>query len=170
MKYAEQILNNESARCMLCAEAPCTAACPEGFDPARFVRAARFENAAVGAGYVSAARCAECSGECESACLHYESPVKIREMIKAAPEPVKAEELTSDLSMEFCGVKCENPFFLSSSVVASGYEMCANALRAGWGGIVYKTIGFAPVRRHRQGIHPVRWVQEPGADLRPPAE
>ena len=44
--------------------------------------------------------------------------------------------------MEFCGVKCENPFFLSSSVVASGYEMCANALRAGWGGIVYKTIGF----------------------------
>ena len=101
MKYAEQILNNESARCMLCAEAPCTAACPEGFDPARFVRAARFENAAVGAGYVSAARCAECSGECESACLHYESPVKIREMIKAAPEPVKAEELTADLSMEF---------------------------------------------------------------------
>ena len=142
MKYAEQILNNESARCMLCAEAPCTAACPEGFDPARFVRAVRFENAAVGAGYVSAARCAECSGECESACLHYESPVKIREMIKAAPEPVKAEELTADLSMEFCGVKCENPFFLSSSVVASGYEMCANALRAGWGGIVYKTIGF----------------------------
>ena len=52
MKYAEQILNNESARCMLCSEAPCTAACPEGFDPARFVRAARFENAAVGAGYV----------------------------------------------------------------------------------------------------------------------
>ena len=44
MKYAEQILNNESARCMLCAEAPCTAACPEDFDPARFVRAARFEN------------------------------------------------------------------------------------------------------------------------------
>ena len=39
-------------------------------------------------------------------------------------------------------MKCENPFFLSSSVVASGYEMCANALRVGWGGIVYKTIGF----------------------------
>ena len=113
MKYAEQILNNESARCMLCAEAPCTAACQ-----------ARFEIAAVVAGYVSAARCAECSGECESACLHYESPVKIREMIKAAPEPVKAEELTADLSMEFCGVKCENPFFLSSSVVASGGGLC----------------------------------------------
>ncbi len=142
MKYAELILNNEAARCMLCADAPCTAACPGGYDPAVFIRAARFENAAVGAEYIDSAKCAECPGKCESACLHYEAPIKIREMAAAAPEPVKSEELTADLSMEFCRVKCENPFFLSSSVVASGYEMCANALRAGWGGIVYKTIGF----------------------------
>lgn len=46
-----------------------------------------------------------------------------------------------DLSIEFCGVKCENPFFLSSSPVGSNYEMCAKALETGWGGIVYKTIG-----------------------------
>lgn len=142
MKYAELILNNEAARCMLCADAPCTAACPGGYDPAGFIRAARFENAAVGAGYIDSAKCAECPGKCESACLHYEAPIKIRETAAVAPEPVKSEELTADLSMEFCRVKCENPFFLSSSVVASGYEMCANALRAGWGGIVYKTIGF----------------------------
>lgn len=142
MKYAELILNNEATRCMLCADAPCTAACPGGYDPAVFIRAARFENAAVGAEYIDSAKCAECPGKCESACLHYEAPIKIREMAAAAPEPVKSEELTADLSMEFCRVKCENPFFLSSSVVASGYEMCANALRAGWGGIVYKTIGF----------------------------
>ncbi|MCI5669194.1 MAG: NAD-dependent dihydropyrimidine dehydrogenase subunit PreA [Oscillospiraceae bacterium] len=140
MKYGELILNNEAARCMLCADAPCTAACPKGFDPARFIRAARFENAAVGAGYIDSKVCAECTGECERACLHYQQPVEIRRMAAAAPEPVKPEEL--DLSMDFCGVRCENPFFLSSSVVASSYEMCANALRAGWGGIVYKTIGF----------------------------
>lgn len=47
-----------------------------------------------------------------------------------------------DLSMEFCGVKCENPFFLSSSPVGSNYEMCAKALETGWGGVVFKTIGF----------------------------
>lgn len=47
-----------------------------------------------------------------------------------------------DLSIEFCGVKCENPFFLSSSPVGSNYEMCAKALETGWGGIVYKTIGI----------------------------
>ncbi|WP_432663583.1 NAD-dependent dihydropyrimidine dehydrogenase subunit PreA [Wukongibacter baidiensis] len=46
-----------------------------------------------------------------------------------------------DLSIEFCGVKCENPFFLSSSPVGSNYDMCSKALEAGWGGIVYKTIG-----------------------------
>lgn len=46
-----------------------------------------------------------------------------------------------DLSIEFCGVKCENPFFLSSSPVGSNYEMCAKALETGWGGVVYKTIG-----------------------------
>ena len=47
-----------------------------------------------------------------------------------------------DLSIEFCGVKCENPFFLSSSPVGNCYEMCAKALETGWGGIVFKTIGF----------------------------
>lgn len=142
MQYSNLILNNEAARCMLCSEAPCTAACPKGFDPAGFIRSVRFENAAVGASFIDSAVCAECSGECESACLHYSGAVKIREMAKAAPAPVKQEELTAELSLDFCGIHCENPFFLSSSVVASGYEMCARALKAGWGGIVYKTIGF----------------------------
>ncbi len=45
------------------------------------------------------------------------------------------------LEIEFCGVKCENPFFLSSSPVGSNYDMCKKALETGWGGIVYKTIG-----------------------------
>lgn len=47
-----------------------------------------------------------------------------------------------DLSIEFCGVKCENPFFLSSSPVGSNYDMCKKALESGWGGICYKTVGY----------------------------
>jgi dihydropyrimidine dehydrogenase (NAD+) subunit PreA len=47
-----------------------------------------------------------------------------------------------DLSIEFCGVKCENPFFLASSPVGNNYEMCAKALESGWGGIVFKTVGI----------------------------
>jgi len=50
--------------------------------------------------------------------------------------------MNKDLSIEFCGVKCENPFFLSSSVVGSNFEMCAKALDMGWAGVVFKTIGF----------------------------
>jgi len=44
--------------------------------------------------------------------------------------------------MEFCGVKCENPFFLASSPVGSYYDMCAKAYESGFGGIVYKTVGY----------------------------
>lgn len=142
MQYSKLTMNNEAARCLLCSDAPCSAACPKGFDPAKFIRSVRFENEAVGASFIDSSVCAECSGECESACLNYSGAVKLREMAKCAPEPVKPEQLTADLSLDFCGVHCENPFFLSSSVVASSYEMCARALKAGWGGIVYKTIGY----------------------------
>ena len=45
------------------------------------------------------------------------------------------------LEIEFCGVKCENPFFLAASPVAGNYDMCKKALEIGWGGIVYKTVG-----------------------------
>ena len=52
----------------------------------------------------------------------------------------------SGLSIDFCGVTCENPFFLSSSCVSGTEEMCARALEAGWGGVVFKTIGFYRAR------------------------
>ncbi|MCP3964814.1 MAG: NAD-dependent dihydropyrimidine dehydrogenase subunit PreA [Lentisphaerae bacterium] len=47
-----------------------------------------------------------------------------------------------NLEIDFCGVKCENPFFLSSSPVSDNYDMCAKAFESGWGGVVYKTIGI----------------------------
>jgi len=46
-----------------------------------------------------------------------------------------------DLSIDFLGVHCENPFFLSSSPVCHNYEMIAKAFDCGWGGIFFKTIG-----------------------------
>lgn len=46
----------------------------------------------------------------------------------------------ADLSIDFLGFKCENPFFLSSSPVGSSYEMCARFLEAGGAGVVYKTL------------------------------
>ena len=52
-----------------------------------------------------------------------------------------------DLSIEFCGIKCENPFFLSSSPVGHNYEMCSKALETGWGGIVFKNYRILFARR-----------------------
>lgn len=49
------------------------------------------------------------------------------------------------MSTDLCGVRCENPFFLSSSVVGSNYEMVAKAFDEGWAGVAFKTIGmFTP--------------------------
>ncbi|MBR3367069.1 MAG: hypothetical protein IKG66_04670 [Lachnospiraceae bacterium] len=44
------------------------------------------------------------------------------------------------LRTELCGIPLENPFLLSSSVVASTYDMCARAFEAGWAGAAFKTI------------------------------
>lgn len=143
-KYRALIPMAEAARCLLCHDGPCTAACPKKNDPARFIRAVRFDRAKGSLEYVK--DCAGCDAPCEKACVHYDFPVRISETRRIVAEsertlpPARFSDI--DLSIDFCGVRCENPFFLSSSVVASGYDMCAAAFRAGWAGIVYKTIGF----------------------------
>ena len=47
-----------------------------------------------------------------------------------------------DLSIEFAGLNCINPFFLSSSPVGNNYNMISKAFEVGWGGVYYKTIGL----------------------------
>ena len=47
-----------------------------------------------------------------------------------------------ELSIEYLGVKCENPFFLSSSPVSGNYDMVSKSFEAGWGGVFFKTIGI----------------------------
>ena len=133
-------IRDESARCLLCANANCTKACPKHFDPAGMIRAVRFDNARCAAKYINTDICAECDGKCESACIHPDFALRIRNMASALPDCEYTDEV--NLEIYFMGVKCENPFFLSSSIVAGNYEMCANAFRMGWAGAVFKTIGF----------------------------
>ena len=130
-------LKQEAVRCLLCENAPCTAACGQG-DPARAVRAVRFDNIALGARMFAA--CSEQDLEAaEKACIHYDRPVRLREIAKALPAPAPEPELPS-LEIDFCGLHCENPFFLASSAICTNYEMVAAALEAGWAGVFYKTI------------------------------
>ena len=172
MRKGERFIDpvEEASRCLLCYDPPCAAACPrkkrrdEVCDPAFFIRGVRF---ALGKSALeSMADCKACR-RCERACIHYDYPLRILAVLDALsgikhrsiqfslglsneryyrrkPKPLAAD--VGALTIEFCGRKCENPFFLSSSIVAADYEMCARALRAGWGGVVYKTIGYGDIQ------------------------
>lgn len=133
-------IHEEAARCLLCSDSACKGACPKGFDPSKLIRAVRFENEDCAGKYADYNVCKECSAPCEMACIHYDRPIRIKKIVSTVPEYKKHE--ACDLSIDFLGVHCENPFFLSSSIVASNYEMCARAFDMGWAGIVFKTIGF----------------------------
>ena len=132
----------EAARCLLCENAPCTAACAHG-DPARAVRAIRFDNAANAGRWFG-----PCSPEelekAENACIHYDRPIRLRELAEtvsyAAGKPLPS------LGITFCGIPCEHPFFLASSAICTNYEMVAAAFEAGWAGVFYKTICLQDIR------------------------
>lgn len=47
------------------------------------------------------------------------------------------KDVESILKTNICGIPLENPFLLSSSVVASTYEMCARAFDMGWAGVTF---------------------------------
>lgn len=130
-------LSEESSRCLMCIDAPCTAACKHG-DPARAIRAIRFGNAKIAGQWLN-----KCSADdldaAEKACIHYDRPIRIREIAGALPE-CKAAGKAPSLEIDFCGIHCESPFFLASSAICTNYDMVARAFEAGWAGVFYKTI------------------------------
>ena len=135
-------IREEAARCLFCQDAPCTKACGTG-DPARAIRAIRFDNAEIAAQWVAASSEADLE-RAEQACIHYDRPIRIRELLAAVPQPA-AVNLPS-LEIDFCGFHCENPFFLASSAICTNFEMVARALEAGWAGVFYKTICMQEIR------------------------
>ena len=136
-------LQEESARCLLCQDAPCTKACANG-DPARAVRAIRFDNLRIAARWLEGCT-QEDLAAAEKACIHYDFPLRLREIAAALPAPAPSTGLPS-LEIDFCGIHCENPFFLASSAVCTNYEMVARAFDAGWAGVFYKTICMQEIK------------------------
>src|SRR5213596_1856347 len=47
----------------------------------------------------------------------------------------------ADLSINFAGIKSPNPFWVASGPPANTAYQCHRAFEAGWGGVVWKTIG-----------------------------
>ena len=136
----------EAMRCLLCADAPCSQVCKNG-DPARAVRAIRFGNERLASPWV--AQCSDTELEAaEKACIHYDRPIRIRELLSAARGDDASAPIAQlpSLDIIFCGIPCENPFFLASSAVCTNYEMVARAFRMGWAGVFYKTICLQDIR------------------------
>lgn len=141
--------SSEISKCLLCYEPECTKACPQKTDVGRIIRSLYFKN------YLGALKkldcdCTYCNAPCESACIRNEKkiPVAIRDVFMKMREGADAAPVTKnrsvDLSTRICGVWLENPFLLSSSVVASSYDMCRRAFEAGWAGAAFKTICSFP--------------------------
>ena len=131
-------LREEATRCLLCLDAPCSQVCPNG-DPARAIRAIRFDNQQHASRWVAQCTDSELLAA-EEACIHYDRPIRIRELVHALADTPVSESSLPSLAIDFCGIHCENPFFLASSAVSTSYEMVARAFEAGWGGVYYKTI------------------------------
>ena len=139
------IMRSDMIRCALCANAPCDAACSQ-IKPADLLRSIWFQNEQTAAQRLPETNpCLTCAAPCERACVRA-GEVPIRDLTNRLYYQVKPECETPlpkeehRLQCELCGIPLENPFLLSSSVVASTYEMCARAFEAGWAGICFKTI------------------------------
>ena len=149
----------EASRCLLCEDAPCTKACATG-DPARAIRAIRFDNHKPALRWVKDSTDEDLE-RAEQACIHPGGPVRIKEMVRSIGPDDVADGPYPDLRITFCGIPCENPFFLASSAVCTNYEMVARAFDAGWAGVFYKTICLQEIKevsprfdaKHSNGIH-----------------
>ena len=145
MVYEKAIRRADMIRCALCEDAPCSAACGK-LDVAGLLRSIWFDDEKVAAARLpEESPCLGCDAPCEGACVRPRE-VPIRDLVGRLYERVKPgleaalppnEDL---LRTDLCGVPLENPFLLSSSVVASTYDMCARAFEAGWAGACFKTV------------------------------
>ena len=150
MMRVKNRIREEAGRCLLCHEPSCSPACPRGIDTGRVIRALNFENRA-GARHrlPDVNYCTDCAAPCAQACRRgkLDAPLRIRELISDLYAlHMETPDRPVDLSIDFCGVHCENPFFLSSSVVSNNYEMVAKALSMGWGGVAFKTISLLDIQ------------------------
>lgn len=144
MAYEEIRIKTEVGRCLLCHDAPCNNMCPKKVNPGKIIQSLRFENP-IGAAKEKGPGnpCLTCDAPCVSFCNRgiIDKAIDIP-YVMSNIENKTVPDIDVDLSTEFCNVTCENPFFLSSSVVGSNYEMVAKAFEMGWAGVAFKTVGF----------------------------
>ncbi len=152
------VKRNDMISCVLCKDGPCNNACPY-INPGDVLFSVWFENQDIAALKLPDDNpCLNCDAPCEKACVKNVvkagdegksdsmTKVPIKRLISSLHSEVRPQAeipIPDDedrLRCDICGVPLENPFLLSSSVVASTYDMCARAFEAGWAGVAFKTI------------------------------
>lgn len=153
MSFQKTINRSDMLNCLLCSNPPCSEACKQGIDPGKLLRSIWFENEEYASLTLPEKNpCSGCTAPCEISCIN-NGQVKITQLIKqlysvrALPHDVESADAVdfTCLKTDICGIPIENPFLLSSSVVASTYDMCARAFEAGWAGVCFKTICNFPI-------------------------
>ena len=140
-------LKKEMSKWALCYKAVCGEACDK-LPVEQILRSVWFDNEGVARIRLKDSNvCENCDAPCEQICKK-EVPIK-NIMTALHKDKIKDEKLEEAdygrLNTDMFGFQLENPFFLSSSVVGSNYEMISNAFNAGWAGVAYKTISYIDI-------------------------
>lgn len=139
-------LSSQASSCALCMLPACENGCVRHLPIEDIFQAIRGENVERILDSGITADCFQCPvPACEAACRMKKTgvDVKIREVMHVLQQTGYHKQIQkTDLTTEICGIPCINPFFLSSSVVSSSYEMTARAFEEGWAGAAWKTAAF----------------------------
>ena len=151
----------EAKRCLLCHEAPCSAACPAGTNPAKFIRSVRFNNIKGAAETIrtnnplagSCAKICPCNKLCQEACSRcgIDKPIKIGKIqsFVVKQEQLFDMEVMSRVNKEKKGrIACIGAGPASLTVAAKlaecGYDVVVYEMAEKAGGIM--TYGITPER------------------------
>ena len=139
---SELSLQTEINKCILCHDAPCKNIY-KNIDASRIMKAIKFDNKK-GARILINNYDLVINENCTTKCpLNVNLQYILNSIIKETDVVKNYNDI--DLSTSICGVKLENPFLLSSSIVGSSYDMCKRALESGWAGISIKTISLMQI-------------------------
>ena len=140
-------LKKEMSKCALCYKAVCGEACDK-LPVDQILRSVWFDNEGVARIRLKDSNvCENCDAPCEQICKK-DVPIKniMTTLYQTKDKNEKLEDADYDrLKITMFGFELENPFFLSSSVVSSNYEMISNAFNAGWAGVAYKTVTYIDI-------------------------
>ena len=140
-------LKKEMSKCALCYKAVCGEACDK-LPVDQILRSVWFDNEGVARIRLKDSNvCENCDAPCEQICKK-DVPIKniMTTLYQTKDKNEKLEDADYDrLKISMFGFELENPFFLSSSVVSSNYEMISNAFNAGWAGVAYKTVTYIDI-------------------------